>query len=477
MDRTRQHHGQEPLYTSASASPTGGGRAVTRRGVLWSATRLAGAGGVACGLAGCAGSAGSAQPGSPAGENLRGVTVEFWHTNVPTHPTEVAKLKVLEHFARENPYGISFTAVAGATGARDQAPRVIAAMAGGTPPNLVASWNYFTADFFRQGGLVEIDKELKGNPEWTKARPNAYPALLKGLSWKEKLYGIPSFNSYYSMYCSPTALRRAGLSSPPSKGWTRDQFMDHVRTASRPPDVTGYDCDWTYSRTGMMSLNNGGGFINPEGTKAALDGEAALDTVEWQLSLVKAGLMRGHDGSPAGGYKELLPEQKVVFQLAVQARVPEYRQKGSEFATCYYPVGPHNRGKVSYTQGQAFCYSIFKHSDARKVQAALLAGLWASRLDSGLTFAQVGGVVPAYRNIVEAAPFQAEFKKDAGHWPFFDLLPHFVPFPSTPAFDPVDTMVTAKLRDIWAGKSSARDGLREANRLTQLLLDAAQKGN
>lgn len=89
--------------------------------------------------------------------------------------------------------------------------------------------------------------------------------------------------------------------------------------------------------------------------------------------------------------------------------------------------------------------------------------------------ARNGGVVPAYRSTIEATAFQTEFKKDAEMWPFFELLPNFQPFPSSPAYAKVEAIVDAQLQAIWAGATSPREGLREAQRQVQPLLDEAQK--
>lgn len=213
------------------------------------------AGGAGSILSACATSSGGSAPaGPPAAQALRGTGVEYWQSLPTVHPTEAATIQVMEDLSKNGPYGITVTPVAAAPGNRDLSPKVIAAMAAGTPPNLVSNWNYLTADYFAQGGLVDVDAELKSNAEWFRTRAAAYPALLKGLSWKGKLYGIPFHNSYYAMYYSPGLLQRAGLVPPSSRGWTREQFVDSCRRVAQPPDVTGYDCNWTFSRTGMMSL-------------------------------------------------------------------------------------------------------------------------------------------------------------------------------------------------------------------------------
>ena len=110
------------------------------------------------------------------------------------------------------------------------------------------------------------------------------------------------------------------------------------------------------------------------------------------------------------------------------------------------------------------------------MQAGLMAALWASRPDSAMTFAAIGGVTTSYRNIVESAEFQTTFKKDALSWPFHEAMPNALPWPSFPTFEKSQTAANTQLRAIWAGTTSVSDGLREAERQGQQFLDEALRG-
>ena len=83
---------------------------------------------------------------------------------------------------------------------------------------------------------------------------------------------------------------------------------------------------------------------------------------------------------------------------------------------------------------------------------------------------------PSYRHIVEAADFQAVWKKDAESWPFYEALPGFVPELNFPRYWDAMAAVTTQLQAIWGGKTSVRDGLTEAQRLAQQILDESRRG-
>lgn len=405
---------------------------------------------------------------APQAADLKGVTVEYWIQNALDHPEGMAKDKVMQDFTARNPHGIAVSATGGAT-----IQKVVAAAAGGAPPDLVDGFHFNMCELFARGATVEIDAELKGNADWSRARPNIYPEIATGFTWKGKLFAVPLYSSFFAMYYQPEYLKRVHLPVPPPRNWGWDEFLDYCRKASSPPEITGYDDQWSYSRTGMMVLNNGHRFISQDGTKFSYNSPEALDAVEFQLTMIKQGLMRTHDGSAGGGYSEKLPEGKVVFQFAVAARVPRYREQGVQFGTCYYPLGPGNRARQNYTHGESYGLAVFRNKDGKKQQAALLAALWATHPESALVFAEVGGTPPAYRNAVESPELQARFRQDPDVWAFYELLPTYIPMPNFPGFASVRALGDQKIREIWAGSVSARDGLNEYTRLAQQTLDEA----
>ena len=72
---------------------------------------------------------------------------------------------------------------------------------------------------------------------------------------------------------------------------------------------------------------------------------------------------------------------------------------------------------------------------------------------------------------MEDPAFQAEFKKDAETWPFYDLIPGFVPMPNFPGFVDVRTIGDKMIPDIWSGKGTTKQVLDEYTRLAQQRLD------
>ena len=402
--------------------------------------------------------------------DLQGVTIEHWIQNALTHPEGAAKEKVMQNFTAQSGSGVTVTSSGG-----QNIQKVTAALTAGTPPDLVDGFHFNMSALYRQGATVDIDAELKGNADWKKWRGGLYPEIANGFTWKGKLFAVPLYSSYFSMYYQPEFLKRAGLAAPPPKTWTWEQFLDYGRKAARPPEITAYDDQWSYSRTGMMVLNNGHRFMSQDGTKFSYNSPEAIETLEMQMNMVRQGLMRAHDGSANGGYSEKLAQGQVVFQFAVAARANTYRQQGVQFATTVYPIGPKNTQKRNFTHGESYGFAVFKSSDPKKQAAAALAAGWGARPESGLVFATTGGTPPAYKHAVESAELQSALKSDAEIWPFYELLPNYIPMPNFPGFAQVRSMGDAMIRDIWAQKTTVRDGLNEYTKQAQMQLDEVLK--
>jgi ABC-type glycerol-3-phosphate transport system substrate-binding protein len=225
----------------------------------------------------------------------------------------------------------------------------------------------------------------------------------------------------------------------------------------------------------MMILNNGVRMVKPDNSKLQMDAPEVLATIEWELSLVKQGLMRAHDGTASGGYKERLPDGTVLFQFGVPARVVTYRSSNIPLGVGFYPLGPSNKEKANYSHGASYGMGVFKNG-AKQSSAAALASLATTQMDAGLIYAMEAGTPPSYKYAVASASLQDYLKNNPDTGVFYQGLSSFLPYPPVPAFEDVRAEIDKHLLDIWAGKVSARDGLAEAQRIAQLIADAAAKG-
>ncbi len=465
-------------------------RAVTRRTSL---AMLAGAAGVvlaACGEptvrvvgspeeargpAGPAGPAGQTgqtgaqgAAGAPGAAGFTPVAVEYWNKSRPSHPEQIGITAVMTAWEEQSEG--RYKLLIGQNAQAVSLDKFKTAIAAGAPPNISVSYNFNGSDLNTTGGLVNIDEELKAEKAWGDLRPTIYPQLLTSNTWKDFLYGVPVYNSYFNMYYSPALLQAAGLEAP-KEGWTFDEFLGMAQTAAKPPDIWGYNSAWVTAHWMMWFGSNGGKFTNDDVTKVTLTSPEGLEALEWELGLVQKNLQKPHDGSGGGGYKELLPEQQVVFQFAVPARLTLYKKDNISFATTKFPIGPKNTAGTPYTTGAAYAFNVYKHEDEKAQHAAALAAMWGAGRDGQFIFARETNVPLASRAVTESEEYIKEFSGDAEYWPFIEVNPYFDPYPNYPKYWPCYGILTKQLRRVWAGEAGPREALEQAQREAQVLLD------
>ena len=406
-------------------------REVTRRSSL---AMLAGAAGVvlaACGeptvrvvgspeeARGPAGPAGPEGPKGATGQQgaqgaagavgMTQVLVEYWNKSRPSHPEQIGITAVMKAWEEQGEG--RYKLLIGQNAQAVSLDKFKTSIAAGAPPNISVSYNFNGSDLNTTGGLVNFDEQLKAEKEWGEIRQTIYPQLLRSNTWKDFLYGIPAYNSYFNMYYSPALLQAAGLEAP-KEGWTFDEFLGMAQQAAKPPDIWGYNSAWVTAHWMMWFGSNGGKFTNDEVTKVTLTSPEGLEALEWELGLVQKNLQKPHDGSGGGGYKELLPQQQVVFQFAVPARLTLYKNDNISFATTKFPIGPKNTAGTPYTTGAAYAFNVYKHEDEDAQHAAALAAMWGAGRDGQFIFARETNVPLASRAVTESQEYINEFSGD-----------------------------------------------------------------
>ena len=394
--------------------------------------------------------------------------MEYWNKSRPSHPEQIGITAVMKAWEEQGEG--RYKLLIGQNAQAVSLDKFKTSIAAGAPPNISVSYNFNGSDLNTTGGLVNFDEQLKAEKEWGEIRQTIYPQLLRSNTWKDFLYGIPAYNSYFNMYYSPALLQAAGLEAP-KEGWTFDEFLGMAQQAAKPPDIWGYNSAWVTAHWMMWFGSNGGKFTNDEVTKVTLTSPEGLEALEWELGLVQKNLQKPHDGSGGGGYKELLPQQQVVFQFAVPARLTLYKKDNISFATTKFPIGPKNTAGTPYTTGAAYAFNVYKHEDEDAQHAAALAAMWGAGRDGQFIFARETNVPLASRAVTESQEYINEFSGDTEYWPFIEVNPFFDPYPNYPKYWPCYGILTTQLRRVWAGEAGPREALEQAQHEAQVLLD------
>ena len=433
------------------------GPGLTRSSVLRAALALPA---VAAGasLAACGGAGQSAAPAVPAAP----VEIEYWSTLPETHP---------EGKGRMEAFKVSEQANSAAVKIRFEQPggssmeKVIAASAGGTPPNVLVDRPNNAAMLFDAGIVVEHAELLKGVPAWQKVRPVLPPNFLEGTMWRGKQTCIPLYLVNAAMVYSPDHLERAGIRPPVGTTWTWNDFVDIAKRAARPPDVWGLDKAWASSQWQQWGGSNGVEYYNKDKTKIQLTQPESVATMEFLYNLTHGlGLV------PPDDLGELLVKGQTVFEPNGPYRMPVFRQANVRFEPIWMPLGPQK--PTPFNWASMYSMMVLKSTDAAKQKASAVAALGALADNAQVEMCKSHLGWPASKQALASPGYQALLAADKQMKTFIDMFDHTWIIPAVPSYAQTDTIRGQMMTKIYKKQDSIRNALAEAERQSQLLLDA-----
>ena len=271
-------------------------------------------------------------------------TITFWDAYSSDGP-EVKRLEkvVIPYFQQTHP-GIVVKDVTIPYDSLHQ--KLITAVAGGQLPDLVRTDIIWVPELANLGVLEPLDK---GMPDFKKYSSTVYPGPLATNYWRGHYYGLPLDTNTRTFNYSPTVLKAAGLSSPPT---TFAQLKSDAAIAK----AHGV---YLYAESGTSGWNllpwiwsAGGSLTNSTYTKATgyLNSAKSAAGIQMLVDLYKAGEMPNiivnsngglgtYDGITQGKYAATL-DGPWMFAILGQNKV----------AGTQVPAGPG--GSVSVVGGE-----------------------------------------------------------------------------------------------------------------------------
>ena len=440
-----------------------GDRVMTRAGLL----RVTGGvllAGSAVSLAACGAGSGQApalaKPSAP-------VEFEYWSTLPDSHPTEKGRIDALRlaETANAEYFKIKFAEQAGA-----DITKMIASLAADTPPNLVIDYPYWAARLHLKGGLVDLDKELKAQPAWGKAKANLPPAFLEGLQWLGAAVGIPFQVSQQAMIYAPDKLEKAGVKPPDHLKWTWTDFEQIAKAAAKPPDVWGLSVGWRSSGYTTWAASNGTSWLSKDGTKISFTHPEGMAGVEF-LNKLTYGLQLLPLNNNQKSAGELIIKNQTVFEPNGPGRFPLWRQAGiTRFQPVLFPRGPHK--PTSYNWGTLYSSIVFKSANPAKQRAALQAALAVLGDEPQVAHARSDSGLPVTKTAAESTAYKQFVAQDPATKAFADMFPYCGVDPTIPSQGEMRQIMDEIMLKIYNQQVDIKNGLLDAEKRVQALHDA-----
>ncbi len=361
------------------------------------------------------------------------VAVRFWHQWTGERQPLIEAIVAAFNRSQER-YEVVALAVPGAVS--DQ--KLLLAIAGGDPPDLMTQWGPTIGTWAADGLLQPLEDHLSAEDHRI-LREDAFPIVLKSGTCAGHLYGLAIGLNTFACYYRPDLVRAAGLDP--------DRFPDTLEgVAAWGRRLDRFDREGRLERIGFLPgrlavfapLFAGGFTSRPDGTVTiegegnqralAFIGEAyrhyGFERVVHFRSSLNTGGLAVEWPFVSGQLPVTMDGQWRVEQLATYAPEVEYRT---------VPMPPPAGGRVR--AGFATANLAFIPVGARQVAGAIaFMRFWAGFDDPGRTaaFNASGGWLPPLRTTVTSPEFQGFLRAHPQFRTFVELIdsPDVEPIPT-----------------------------------------------
>jgi multiple sugar transport system substrate-binding protein len=234
------------------------------------------------------------------GVNVRGATIEFWHSM--SGPNGEAVQYLVDRFNAENEYGITVNATYQG-GYNDAHQKVTAALVAGEYPSIGQAYGNNVATYFPSSKVVQLDSFIFDVTYGVKDFEDIIEGYRKESSAFEdgKFYTLPFSKSTEVLYYNPDFFNKEGLwadragdvFTPPTT-WAELEATAKAITAITGKPSFGYDSIANLFIT--WTQQNGGAYTRTEGTtvvdKVLFNNPEAVEAVEFFAKGVREGYFR-----------------------------------------------------------------------------------------------------------------------------------------------------------------------------------------
>lgn len=311
----------------------------------------------------------------------RPTTLEFWTISLQPFFTDYVN-RLIAGYQRANP-GVQVKWVDVQFQAVEQ--KLLAAIAGGVPPDVVNLNVEFTVRIAEKGALADMDAAV---PAADRAR--YFEGLWASTRFRGRAFGVPWYIAPPVLFYNTDLFKRAGLDTmkPPA---TEEEMVAAARRIKDRTKSYGFMPLIDGTRLMHRFLENGLPMLSPDGKRAVFNSPAHVAYLQRYVDLFKGDyfpddtLRRGFNGAverySAGQLGMLLVGPQ--FLLRIKESNPEIYAKT---AVGRYPLG---RGKTIH----AGLMALVVPKASKKQQAAVKFALYVTNDANQLAFSKLPGTV------------------------------------------------------------------------------------
>jgi len=284
------------------------------------------------------------------------------------------------------------------TVASDMNQQLAQGFASGSPADVFYMDAGRFADYAKNGSLFAYADQLKDNNDF-------YESLRQAFTYEGKQYCAPKDFSTLALQINTDAWSKAGLTDAdiPTTWDDLASVAKKLTTAKQAGLGLGLGID----RVGAFVVQNGGWWLNEDGTKATAATPEVEEALKYVQDNVKAGTFKFANQLDSGWGGEAFGTQKAAMTIegnwikgAVKNDYPKLK-----YTTVELPEGPKGKGTLQFTQ----CWGVASDSKAQAQAIDLVEAL--TSVEQQMAFADAFGVMPSRQSAADQ--YKAKFPEDA----------------------------------------------------------------
>ncbi|MGI8997342.1 MAG: ABC transporter substrate-binding protein [Pyrinomonadaceae bacterium] len=377
------------------------------------------------------------------------MVVTFWHGMESGVNNRVLQAKI-DEFNRQHP-GIFIDAQV--YGAADQlGPKLDAAVAGRTPPDLLWWAPAFFPKYAEAGALKSLDEFIAQDQSFDKS--DIYDFLWEMGSFDGRIYVTPFSANNLGVYYNRQLFARAGVSEPPE---TWDQFRTTAKQLTRDGahgfQVPIGSSEWTVWTWQCFLWQAGGELLAPDGRTAAFNSPAGVAALDYWRTLLGDGAAVFSETD--AGYKT---DDFLAGRVALVINGPwnyPLLEKQNDVEIGVFPLPRQERAATNIGGESLF---LFK-SEPERERAAWEFMKYVMSPDFQVDWAIETGYLPVSKSAAGGARYQAFLQANPFMKIYNDQMPTGKTRPSIPQYPAVSATLGKYLEAALYGKYSSQQAL------------------
>lgn len=330
------------------------------------------------------------------------VSIEFWHSISNTSHVPILE-ELVKQFneGRGKELGITVNMTLQGSGS-DLYNNVIGALKAKNVPDVTLATPMFTAEYIQSGAVVNLEPYVK-DPEvgitdfddiFESFRNEGY-----GYS-QEGLYSLPIHKASEILYYNKAFFEQNNLKVPAT-------WEECVEVSGKIYEITGkpaFGWDNLWSAFMTLSLQNGGKYVDQEGSLYFLQDPISLEVLNFYKTQIDAGIWRtaGEDNFFSGPFaNEIVP-----MYIGVSVEASYIGQKNAELVWGAAPVPQIDPAKP-FVSTEGHCIEVLNQDgDQEKIYAAYEFVKFMTSYEANLATVQGSGYLPIRQSVLDSQEYK-----------------------------------------------------------------------